>query len=240
MKLFCDLHLHSCLSPCGDEENTVGNLVGMAKLNGLDAIALTDHNTAGNCRSAWTIGRQMDLVVVPGMELTTAEDIHVVCLFPDPDAAEAFGAEVRKNWTEIPNRPDIFGRQILLDERDEPAGEEPLLLTVATAIPAERALPLAMSFGGTAFPAHVDKEANSMAAVLGSVPKEYGFAAVELSKGAGRAAEDFYLCEGYKVVRSSDAHYLWQLSEADFALELPERSAAAIVKYFLPGGRENP
>ena len=83
MKIFADLHLHSCLSPCGDGDMTPYNLVQMAKLLGFDIIALTDHNTCGNCESAMRVGESIGLTVVPGMELCTAEEIHCVCLFPD-------------------------------------------------------------------------------------------------------------------------------------------------------------
>ena len=49
MKLYYDLHLHSCLSPCGSDDMTPADLAAMCALAGLDVVALTDHNTAGNC-----------------------------------------------------------------------------------------------------------------------------------------------------------------------------------------------
>ena len=82
MKYYYDLHLHSCLSPCGDMDMTPNNIVGMAKLLGLDVIALTDHNSTLNCQAVIKVGKENGLCVIPGMELTTAEEIHVVCLFP--------------------------------------------------------------------------------------------------------------------------------------------------------------
>ena len=94
MKLYCDLHLHSCLSPCGDDDMTPNNIVNMAKLKGLTCIALTDHNTAMNCRATAMAARQAGLGFIPGMELSTAEDIHLICLFPDCDKAEAFSRRV--------------------------------------------------------------------------------------------------------------------------------------------------
>ena len=83
MRCYYDLHLHSCLSPCGDMDMTPNNLVNMAKLLGLNVIALTDHNSSRNCAAAMAVGREIGLTVIPGMELTTCEDIHAVCLFPD-------------------------------------------------------------------------------------------------------------------------------------------------------------
>ena len=92
MKLRYDLHLHSCLSPCGDMDMTPNNIVGMAKLLGYDIIALTDHNTCRNTPAAVQAGERQGLVVVPGMELCTREEAHVVCLFPTAEAALAFGS----------------------------------------------------------------------------------------------------------------------------------------------------
>ena len=80
--LFYDLHIHSCLSPCGDDDMTPANLVGMAAVKGLDVIALTDHNSCRNCPAALYHGKNYGVTVIPGMELTTAEEVHVICLFP--------------------------------------------------------------------------------------------------------------------------------------------------------------
>ena len=81
MTVRCDLHLHTALSPCGEERMTPNNIVNMALLAGLDLIAVTDHNTCGNCRAAIEAGARAGLAVVPGMELTTSEEAHGVCLF---------------------------------------------------------------------------------------------------------------------------------------------------------------
>ena len=91
MKYYYDLHLHSCLSPCGDMDMTPNNITGMAKLLGLDIIALTDHNTCRNCEATIAAGKENGVVVVPGMELTTSEDIHAVCLFPDARKGAGLG-----------------------------------------------------------------------------------------------------------------------------------------------------
>ena len=89
-ELFYDLHLHSCLSPCGDDESTPGNIVGMSVVKGLQVIALTDHNTCKNCPAFLKIAADFGITAIPGMELTTAEEVHVVCLFPTLEDAMAF------------------------------------------------------------------------------------------------------------------------------------------------------
>ena len=183
MKLYCDLHLHSCLSPCGDEDMTPNNIVNMAKLKGLSCIALTDHNTARNCRATALAAQQAGLGFLPGMELSTAEDIHLVCLFPDCDTAEAFSRQVEKALPPVKNNPRIYGHQLCLDELDRPVGEvEPLLLN-ATTIPLTQAPALVREYGGVCYPAHIDKAANSILAILGAIPPECEdlFDAVEVS-----------------------------------------------------------
>ena len=137
---FCDLHIHSCLSPCGDDDMTPANIVGMALLNGLNIIALTDHNTSKNCPAFFAQARLQGLVPVPGMELTTAEDIHVVCLFRELSDAMKFDMFVSGRRMLIKNKPEIFGHQYIVDENDEVCGEEENLLINATDITLEEAV----------------------------------------------------------------------------------------------------
>ena len=94
MRLTYDFHIHTALSPCGDNDMTPANLAGMAALAGLDAIAVTDHNSCGNCAAVMEAARGTGLLVLPGMELCTAEEAHVVCLFPALEGALAFEAAV--------------------------------------------------------------------------------------------------------------------------------------------------
>ena len=82
-KYYYDLHIHSCLSPCGDDDSTPNSIAGMGELNGLQIMALTDHNTCKNCPAFFKACKNHGILPVAGMELTTAEDIHAVCLFPN-------------------------------------------------------------------------------------------------------------------------------------------------------------
>ncbi len=209
-----DLHLHSCLSPCADDDMTPGNIAGMAKLAALDIAALTDHNSARNCPPFFALCRQLGVVPVAGMELTTAEDIHLVCLFPTLESAMAFDEAVAPRRSPIENRPEIFGRQLLTDETDAVAGEEKTLLIYATELPLAEAAALAERLGGAAYPAHIDRESNGILAVLGAMPTEPAFPTVELAEaekwpaltGAQGLADRFALF-------SSDAHNLWRVGE---------------------------
>ena len=133
-RLSFDLHLHSCLSPCGGEDNTPAALAGMCALAGINVVALTDHNTCGSCAPFCRAAEYYGVLALPGMELTCAEEAHVVCLFPDLAAAEAFGALVREKLPPIQNRPAVFGPQIYMDEEDRVLGEETAFLAGAASI----------------------------------------------------------------------------------------------------------
>ncbi|MDI9489318.1 MAG: PHP domain-containing protein, partial [Bacillota bacterium] len=90
LKLSYDLHIHSCLSPCSDEDMTPANIVNMAKLLGLDVIAVTDHNSCRNCPAVYNYAQKNNILVIPGMELCTMEEVHVLCFFEELENAMAF------------------------------------------------------------------------------------------------------------------------------------------------------
>ena len=221
-KYYYDLHIHSCLSPCADDDNTPANIVGMATLSGLNIIALTDHNTTKNCPVFFRIAKAYGIIAIAGMELTTSEDIHVICLFERLEDAMRFGEEIEKHLIPIKNRPDIFGRQLIVDEDDNIIGEEEYLLSNATDISVDDAPALAKRFGGICYPAHIDREANGIVAILGTLPDAPAFSAVEFHNGdAIDGYEKRFSLEGKVKVISSDAHYLGDIKDKEnyFLLE---------------------
>lgn len=212
---YYDLHLHTCLSPCGDSDMTPGNIVGMAALKGLDVIAITDHNSCKNCRPAMKIAEAYGVSVIPGMELTTSEEVHVLCLFSSIDDAEAFDAYVEEHLMPIPNKPETFGRQELTDEEDRVIGEYPTLLISATDISFDDVFSLMEKYNGVMIPAHIDKSSFSLLANLGFVPPNSHFYCFELKDMSGLHAlseANPYLKE-CRVITDSDAHYLEYIAE---------------------------
>lgn len=203
-----DLHVHSCLSPCGDDDMTPNNIAGMAHLNGLDLVALTDHNACGNCPAFFQACEQYGIVAVAGMELTTAEDIHLVCLFETLEEAMAFDTLLQPYRMRIPNKVAIFGHQLVLDAEDRPIREEPHYLPIATTLGLEDAAELVRAHGGACHPAHIDREANGLLATLGMFPPTPVFSFAEL-----RDADKAELCGGRQRLICSDAHRLWELKE---------------------------
>ena len=215
-----DLHIHSCLSPCGDDSMTAYNFAGMAKIKGLRAAALTDHNTCRNCRPFFSACAGYGVVPVPGMELTTAEEIHLLLLFDSLEQAEAFEDKFAPFRCRIPNRPDIFGNQYLIADDDSVSGEYEFLLPPASSLGLSDACELALSFGAAVIPAHIDRPANGIIGILGQMPESPRFGCVELKdpKALPEMVRTDPSIGSCRVITDSDAHYLWDINEADAVL----------------------
>jgi predicted metal-dependent phosphoesterase TrpH len=205
---------------------TPGNIVGMALLNGLNVVALTDHNSTKNCPAFFKIAKAHGVIPMAGMELTTSEDVHAVCLFRDLESAMSFGEYVDKQRFKIKNEPDIFGRQLIMDENDEICGEEEYLLINASYLSLEDAYREVSSRGGVCYPAHIDRSSNGIISMLGDFPPEPHFTAFELNNVTslqGCLAKYPILTERNLVhVASSDAHYLTDISEEGFAIDIDD------------------
>jgi PHP family Zn ribbon phosphoesterase len=123
VKIAIDLHIHSALSPCSDDDMTPNNIVNMAVLNGLDAIAITDHNSCDNVESVMKAAEGR-IIVIPGMELQTIEEVHLLSYFTDLYSLLAFSEDLEQYYDGSPNRPEFFGHQLIMDEKDEIIGEK--------------------------------------------------------------------------------------------------------------------
>jgi DNA polymerase III alpha subunit len=203
---------------------TPANIAGMAAINGLNIVALCDHNTVKNCPAFFHACKANGIIPIAGMELTTAEDIHIICLFKSLDAAVGFGEQVDKNRNLIPNRTDIFGNQYIIDSDDNIAGTDENLLPNATNLTLEQGVCLCRSLGGVCYPAHVDRQANGIIATLGTFPDEPHFSCVEFNcaENIEPYLQKYPNLRDKKIIVSSDAHYLWNINEADNSFELDD------------------
>ena len=209
MKLYYDFHIHTCLSPCGDDDMTPNNLVNMSLLKGLDAIAITDHNHAGNVLSCMEAAKGTDLLVIGGMEVETSEEIHMIVLFEDLQKLYKLEKFIHSNLPPIKNKIDIFGEQILMDSDDNVVGKEERFLVTACSIDIFTLYDYVTREGGVIFPAHADKKSYSIISNLGSVPPELKLSAIEVKYP--ESAREYR--DKYCVLTNSDAQYLWDISE---------------------------
>ncbi len=231
MKLSYDLHIHSCLSPCGDEDMLPSNIVGMAALKELDVIAVTDHNSCGNCPAVMKLAEAYGIIAIPGMELTTEEEVHVLCLFPELDNAMEFDRHVHECMMPFPNNEEIFGRQLFVDENDKILAKEPYLLINATSIDFDSVYNLVTKYGGIMIPAHVDKSSTSLISNLGFIPPDSRFTCAEL-KHTGfmdKTLEAHPYLKQCNIIHSSDAHYLEHIHEPEFFIETDSKDIEDIL-----------
>ena len=238
--VYYDFHIHSALSPCAGDDMTPNDIVGMSLINGLDMIAVTDHNSFSNAfaviKAAENAKKQFEseLIVLPGIEVSTAEEVHVICLFADIESAQNFENELSPFMSSLINRVDIFGNQIIYDEFDQVTGNENRMLIAPTGISFDDLFRLVQKNRGAFIPAHIDRASFSVISNLGFLPPHLNIKTIEVSPVGVNAGFDKENAEKYSdnlMIFSSDAHQLWMIGERQNFLVLPERSAQAAVDF---------
>lgn len=222
MKFAVDLHIHTALSPCGDEDMTPNNIVNMALLKGLDLIAITDHNSCGNVAAVMEVAQKSGLAVAPGIEVQSKEEVHLICLFKKINDAKEFGQIIYDSLPDIKNNEALFGRQLLLNSKDEVIGKLDKLLLSSCKFSVEEIFELTEKFDGLCIPAHVDKRSFSIISNLGFIPPSLNATVVEFSKKetVESIVKRIALLKNHKHIISSDAHYLWDISERECFIEM--------------------
>lgn len=184
---------------------TPWNMVGMAAVKGLDVIAITDHNTTKNAPQAIAAGAEYGVVVIPGMEITTKEEVHVLGYFPTLEDALSAGEEVYDHLPPIENNPALFGNQIIIGDEDQPVGTLDKLLLNATDLSLTEAQQLVEKHNGIFIPAHINRGSNGMIGALGLMPFLPDYPVVEVYRQIDCPA---YATKGRFLLHSSDAHRL--------------------------------
>lgn len=221
------MHIHTALSPCGDIDMTPNNIVNMSIIKGLDMIAVTDHNSCGNVAAVMSAAGD-NLLVIPGLEVETSEEVHVVCYFPTLEQALVMEDEVKKTLT-IKNRPEIFGRQFYINELDEVVGEEETLLVSASGLDIYEVVTLAKKLGGAAVPAHIDRTSYSVISNLGFLPPDLDCSTLEITQKNRLELSKIY--HNFEIITNSDAHYLENIAEREYFLDLPRKNAQTLIDF---------
>jgi 3',5'-nucleoside bisphosphate phosphatase len=232
MKLKADLHIHTALSPCGDNDMTPNNIVNMAKLKGLQAIAITDHNCIENVVACMEVGSREGLIVIPGMELQTKEEVHVICLFTTIEQAIGFQSFVYENLPDLSNNEKIFGEQFIIDDKDNIIGKNKRLLLTSTNISLDDAFYKVTSLGGVFIPAHIDKSANGIIENLGFIPDYLDIRTLEYRslEKVNSFIKAGILKNKYRLIKSSDAHYLEDILENENEIECKSNEVCSILQ----------
>lgn len=230
MKIMCDLHMHSALSPCALNEMTPNNMVNMALLQELTAIAVTDHNSCRNAEMVMKVAQGTGLVVVPGLEVQTREEVHVVTLFQKLEDALAMQEEVYAALPEMKAPAKMREKQLLLDDEDEIIGYEENLLNMSCELSFEAVAQRAGVHHGLAIPAHIDRKSFSVLSNLGFIPKDMHFPTLELSMYAEKESYEKKYAQQYRLITASDAHELGLIGMAPSELEVESVSAHGILQ----------
>ncbi|MDP2209646.1 MAG: PHP domain-containing protein [Bacteroidota bacterium] len=226
-----DLHIHTCLSPCGDLKMTPQKIINQVLENNLDIIAICDHNTAENVPALINAAKDKNVVVLPGMEICTREEIHVLALFENLELVFEMQAKVYEKL-HGKNNPDVFGLQVIGNEFDEVLGFNDKLLIGAVDLSVEEIVNRVHKLGGLAIASHIDRESYSVISQLGFIPNSLEFDALEISPSISceDARKKFPVYQNYTFIQNSDAHFLNDIGKASTSLLLAEATFDEIKK----------
>lgn len=203
-----DLHIHTCLSPCGSLEMSPRRIIRSARERGLQLIAITDHNSTRNVQVCMECGVDAGLWVIPGCEVNTQEEVHCLCYFPHLEAVAQFQQYLDFQISDIPHDPVRFGYQVVVDADEQIIYEEPRSLFAAINDGIEALEKVVHRLGGFFVPAHIDRQSNGIISQLGFIPRELMFDALEVSRRTTPAAYTSHYPELAEncFLQSSDAH----------------------------------
>lgn len=209
-KYQAELHIHTVLSPCAGVEMIPPLIVKAAIENGINLIAITDHNASDNVAAVIKAAEHEDLTVLPGMELQTQEDVHVLCLFDTMDQLDELQTIVNINLPEINNNIDVFGEQFIVDHSGEFVARNEQLLITATRLSFEKTFQVVKDLGGLFIPAHVNRQVFGLITHLGFVPPDLAIDALEISRHITpeEARKEFPQINAYRLIQSGDVHFL--------------------------------
>lgn len=224
-----DLHIHTVLSACAEIEMLPELIVERAQELGLGLVAVTDHNSAENSAAMLAAARETGIAVLPGMEVQTREEVHLLCLFDTLEQVTCWQREVYDHLPLLRNRDDVFGTQVVLDVSGAIVGRNDRLLMTSTSFTVEQAAHRVHGLDGVCIPAHVDRPAYSIIANLGFVPPGLDIVGVEISPNTGpvQAREDYPQLASYSLVAGGDAHRLGEVTRR-MTLKMADASVAEI------------
>jgi PHP family Zn ribbon phosphoesterase len=224
-----DLHIHTCLSPCTELDMSPRRILTSAKKKGLDILGICDHNSSENSPAVMKAAEPMNIGVLPGMEVTSQEEVHVLALFDSIDNALKLQEDVYKN---LPgeNDEDAFGRQVIVNEKEEVLGFSGKLLIGATTIPLDEVIRLIHSLDGIAIASHIDREAFSIIGQLGFIPENLELDALEISPKVTYLDAKTAYPYNYPITCSSDAHYPDDIGKTFTSFLLEDKTVAEIKK----------
>jgi PHP family Zn ribbon phosphoesterase len=227
-----DLHIHSVLSPCADLEMSPGNIVSKAKEMGLSIIAVTDHNSTLHSPLTRHLAEDAGMLAICGAEVTTREEVHCICLFADEEGRASFQKFLEEHIQKVPNKPDILGYQVVVNEKEEIVDEVEYSLHGALNVGINELEGVVHSLRGIFIPAHVDRPKFSLTSQLGFIPPDLNYDALEVSINSSIES----ICAlnpsvtRKRFIRSSDAHFIDQVGSVSTKFRMENLSFDDLLK----------
>ncbi|MGB8952177.1 MAG: PHP domain-containing protein [Candidatus Aminicenantales bacterium] len=230
--LKADLHIHTCLSPCADLEMSPRSIAGQAKIKEIDILGICDHNSAENVPALMKAAHKWDIQILPGIEVTSQEEVHILGLFEDPENAFLLQDKIYANL-HGENDENAFGSQVVVNHKGEVLRFNKKLLIGASTLPLEEVIDTIHSLGGLAIASHIDREGFSIIGQLGFIPENLSLDALEISPlmTYEDAAKKFN--PSFPLTSSSDAHFLKDIGRSTTTFFIAERTLQEIKKAFL-------
>jgi PHP family Zn ribbon phosphoesterase len=224
-----DLHVHTVLSACAEMEMLPEFILERAQELGLNLIAATDHNSAENAAAMMTAAKGTGITVLPGMEVQTREEVHLLCLFDTLEQVVDWQQVVYAHLPSLKNKEQVFGTQVVLDVDGEPVGTNDRLLATSVSLSVDQVVQRVRGLNGLCIPSHVDRPAYSLIANLGFIPPDLEIVGVEISHlvGPKEARARFPQLEHYSLVANGDAHRLKEMARRT-TLKMAEPTVAEI------------
>ncbi len=228
-----DLHIHTCLSPCGDLKMTPQKIVQQAVNKKLNIIAICDHNSTENVSAVAKVAKGKNITVISGMEVCTKEEIHMLALFENIEAAFEMQAKVYDKL-QGKNNPEVFGMQVIGNEFDEVLGFNERLLIGAVDMSIEEVVNKVHKLNGLTIASHIDRESYSVIGQLGFIPETLRFDALEISPNISieEARKRFSKYQTYTFIQTSDAHFIDDVGKCTIEFLIDRPSFDEIKKAF--------
>ena len=227
-----DLHIHTCLSPCGDLEMSPKSIASRARLKELDILGICDHNSSENVPALIKAARKFRITVLPGMEVTSSEEVHILALFDEMEHAQRLQDIIYAN---LPgeNDEETFGMQVVVNEEGEVLHFNNKLLIGASTLPVEDVVKTIHSLDGLAIASHIDREGFSLIGQLGFIPEGLDLDALEISPALSFEAAVQKFAPSHPLTCSSDAHYIEDIGKGFTSFYIEKATTEEIKKAFL-------